>query len=521
MSKDIKSPVLKEIDITKIVVSKTNPRQFFNNDTIKELADSISKNGILQPILVRPKGQKFELVCGERRLRASKKLKLKTIPSQIKSLTDEECLEAQIIENLEREDVHPLHEAISFKKLLERNDNNIKTIADKIAKSTTYVIQRLQLNSLIQEFKEEFFKEEINISHALIISKLSETDQKIVLEKGKNWNNDFKSAKEMKKFIEQNITNSLGNAPFDIKNDNLIENGISCVNCLKRSGSNSLLFSDVEEKDRCFDSPCYTLKTSIHTLKTVKSIIENSEDVILIKANDDISKGISKLIEDFKVPVLTRYDDFYATSSKKGKKAFWINGNSIGKFETIDVNVKSKNKAETLTIKEQIEKIEQRAKRSLELDAEKVHKKVVGALGSLKDFNTVGKLPKKDIDTFLERYLILRSASWELKQELFKTLNLKYFTGVYENHDKKIKEILSLTEKQMTYATRQIVFDSFKSHIPRYDTGYFLRKLAEEYKGVPIAEYEKEQKEIAEKRIDRQKERISKLKNPKKVKVKK
>lgn len=523
MSKDIKTTELKLIDITKIVVSKNNPRQIFDATKLKELSKSIVEHGVLQPILVRVKGQKFELICGERRLKASKIIKLKKIPCQIKKMTDNECLEARLVENLERENVHPLHEAVSFKTLLDKHNYTTQNVADKIAKSVSYVIQRLQLNSLIPNWKKLFlFNDDINISHALIISKLSDADQKIVLEKGKNWGDEFKSAKEMKKFIEENITNSLTNASFDIEDDTLIKEGISCVNCLKRSGSSSLLFSDVEEKDRCFDSPCYVLKTNIHTLKTVTSIVENSEKIILIKAeNSEINKGVEKLITDFKVPVLIEYDDFYRTSSDTGKKAFWINGSSVGKFVNIEVHNNKKDKAVEPTTKELIEKIEKRAIRSLELDDEKVHKKIINSFSDVPTFNAIGKLPKTKIDIFLERYIILRSADWNISKELFKTLNLNSFSSVYDNHEEKIKEVLNLSDEQMIYATRQIAFDCFKSHPPKYDTGFFVRKLAEEFKEIPIVDFEKEQKEIADKRIARHKERITKLKAPKKDKTKK
>lgn len=106
---------LKEIKLADIVISKTNPRKTFDEQSIEELAQSIIEKGVLQPIVVRVNGKpgKYELVCGERRVRASLKAQtakktITTIPAVIRQLTNEEALEVQIIENLQRKDVHPM-----------------------------------------------------------------------------------------------------------------------------------------------------------------------------------------------------------------------------------------------------------------------------------------------------------------------------------------------------------------------------------------------------------------------------
>ncbi|MFH4966514.1 ParB/RepB/Spo0J family partition protein [Gaetbulibacter sp. M235] len=92
---------LKKVNLVDISTGKTNPRSDFNEQSILELSESIKENGLLQPLLVRPTDKGYELVCGERRLRACKLIDLESIPVQIKDLDDQEALEAQIIENLE------------------------------------------------------------------------------------------------------------------------------------------------------------------------------------------------------------------------------------------------------------------------------------------------------------------------------------------------------------------------------------------------------------------------------------
>ena len=102
------------LPLESIILSKTNPRKHFDPEQLTELAESIKAHGVLQPILVRPNGKKFELVVGERRFRASKEAKIKTIPTISRELTDKEAVELQFIENLMREDLKAIEEARGY-----------------------------------------------------------------------------------------------------------------------------------------------------------------------------------------------------------------------------------------------------------------------------------------------------------------------------------------------------------------------------------------------------------------------
>lgn len=129
----------KLIPVGEIKVSLTNPRKHFDDSTLTELSESIKEHGVLQPILVRPippldtEKVKYELVCGERRFRASKLAGLTEIPAMVKELTHIEAFEAQILENLQREDVSPLDEARAFSSLMQKE--TIDWLASKINKS--------------------------------------------------------------------------------------------------------------------------------------------------------------------------------------------------------------------------------------------------------------------------------------------------------------------------------------------------------------------------------------------------
>src|SRR5437879_5682068 len=136
---------IQDIPIAKIRESKTNPRRFFDESKLAELAANIRQHGVLQPILLRPlpdgEAGTYELVAGARRLRASKLAKRDTIPATVRELTDAQALELQVIENVQRVDVHPLDEARGYAALIELQPDTytVESIASRVGRSPTYV----------------------------------------------------------------------------------------------------------------------------------------------------------------------------------------------------------------------------------------------------------------------------------------------------------------------------------------------------------------------------------------------
>ena len=150
-----------DISLSRIQESKTNPRRTFDETKLAELAGNIRQHGVLQPILVRPlpggEDGFFELVAGARRYRASQLAKRETIPATVRELTDTECLELQLIENLQRADVHELDEARGYAGLMQLQPNTytVETLAEKIGRSEKYVYARLRLTHLVEEIQQE------------------------------------------------------------------------------------------------------------------------------------------------------------------------------------------------------------------------------------------------------------------------------------------------------------------------------------------------------------------------------
>lgn len=515
-----------EISLKQIDLTQTNPREIYGFQSLKELAKSIEEHGVIQPILVRPKGKnRYELVCGERRFKASQIALKENIPVFIREMDDREALELQLVENLEREDVHPLHEAKAFLQLLNYKANTIANIALKIAKSQSYVVQRIQLNSLVDGWKELYLtNNEVTLSHALLICKLTQEDQNTLIEDAFDWGDRLKSVKELKDYINNRLLKILNNAPFDQKDAALVPEAGSCMNCSKRSGFNTLLFENIEEGNTCFDGACFDLKLQIHAVNRITTIIENQEDILLIHAtHQGIPTKINALIESHKIPLYTRYEDFYGVADSdqqednkenESKKAIWVSGDQLGKEVFIKLTDKEdktiKKSMADCSPEEQVIKIKTREVRSKEIDREKIQKAIIESLADSKFLNTPKQLDRVEVDTAMERLIIINSLNWSSKANVLQKLKLKYPTNKMSPLA-TIKWAQNITEDQMSFIIRRSFFDSFNKDLPHSNNAKILKEFATHCNDVPILDIEKAQKETTKKRQTRIKERIEKL----------
>lgn len=173
---------LMDIDMGMVVPTEAQPRQSFKEDTIKELAESIEKNGLLQPIVVRPMdGGKYQIIAGERRYRAFKKLGRKVIPAIVRDYEDEEVDKLQLVENVQREDLNPYDEAIAYLKLKEKYGLKQDDIAKAVGKSRPYISNMTRLLSLEDEILEMLKNGEITVSHAKLILSVDTKEERLKL----------------------------------------------------------------------------------------------------------------------------------------------------------------------------------------------------------------------------------------------------------------------------------------------------------------------------------------------------
>ena len=165
---------MREVPVAKILPNPAQPRLSYDEDSLTELASSIREHGVLQPILVRPSGSKFELIAGERRWRASGMAGRESIPAIVVEFDEQTALEVSIIENLQREDVSPLEEAAMFRKMTETFGYSVRQLAHKVGKDKGYVENRLRLSDAPADIRELVSLRKDTISHAYELMKIGD-----------------------------------------------------------------------------------------------------------------------------------------------------------------------------------------------------------------------------------------------------------------------------------------------------------------------------------------------------------
>lgn len=169
-------PQVQSVRVDRIVQAAYQPRQVFEPGALAELAQSIREKGVLQPLLVRPRGENFEIVAGERRWRASQLAGLSEVPALIRDLGDREALEIAIIENLQREDLGPLEEARAYQALLDQGLNQ-EGVAQAVGKGRSTVSNALRLLSLPEDALRALEAGEISAGHARAVLAQPERDR--------------------------------------------------------------------------------------------------------------------------------------------------------------------------------------------------------------------------------------------------------------------------------------------------------------------------------------------------------
>ena len=168
-----------EIPISELRVNPYQPRKYFNDEALAELAASIKEHGVFQPIIVKQNIKGYEIVAGERRFRASKMAGLEKIPAIIRAFTDEQMMEIALLENLQRENLSAIEEAIAYKNMIEQLSLTQDELARKVGKSRSHITNILGLLRLPKEVQQMVAEDKISMGHARVLSKL-ESDEKII-----------------------------------------------------------------------------------------------------------------------------------------------------------------------------------------------------------------------------------------------------------------------------------------------------------------------------------------------------
>lgn len=169
------------LKINEVEPNRNQPRKEFDEDALLELADSIKQFGVLQPLLVQKKDGYYEIIAGERRWRAAKLAGIKEIPVLIKEYTDQEIVEISLIENIQRENLNPIEEAMAFKRLLEEFNLKQDEVAERVSKSRTAVTNSMRLLKLSSKVQQMVIDDMISTGHARALLAIDDEEQQFII----------------------------------------------------------------------------------------------------------------------------------------------------------------------------------------------------------------------------------------------------------------------------------------------------------------------------------------------------
>lgn len=270
-----------------------NHRGSFDPESMKELVESVKTHGVLQPIIVRliPKEwaalsvppEKWTIVCGGRRFRAALTAGLTIIPAVVRDLTDAEAEEIQMVENLQREGLHPLDEAEGYWKLMKNNGYTAEDVAARVGKSRTYIYSRLKLADLPEKAKKALRENRLSPSIALLVARIPDPDLaeeacKEIIKP--NYTGEGMSYRAARNHIEHHYMLDLKTAPFSTKDASLDPKAGACTTCPKRTGNQAELFEDVKNVDVCIDPPCFENKKKLHQARLLARAKEKGQTVL-------------------------------------------------------------------------------------------------------------------------------------------------------------------------------------------------------------------------------------------------
>jgi len=261
-------------------------RKRFNELALQELAASIKAMGVAQPILIRPvtptqeAPEEYEIVAGERRYRASIIAGMTTIPALCRNLSDLDAAKIRILENLQREDPHPIEEAEGYQLLMQQHGYNADQLAEEVNKSRSYIYGRLKLCALTEKARDVFFENKISASIALLIARIpvKTLQEKCLKEVTSDWGGVM-SYRTAVTHVERNYMLNLKKAVFKIADATLIPALGPCTTCPQRAGNQPEVFEGVSA-DVCTDPTCFKAKEEKHR-ENVKLEARNAGMIIL------------------------------------------------------------------------------------------------------------------------------------------------------------------------------------------------------------------------------------------------
>ncbi|MDF2191379.1 ParB/RepB/Spo0J family partition protein [Paraflavitalea sp. CAU 1676] len=564
----------KMIPVDQIERDPNQPRKEFNEQKFDELKASIQQNSLLQPISVRPlpDGKGYQLIYGERRTRAFQALGLKEIPAYVRDVNDETVLCMQIVENMERENLHPMEQAEAFQKYINLAKSNENELALHYGKTPQFIRQQLSLNNLVDKWKIVFRKNAIPLSLALRICTLSEDSQEDYYENEVDTPPDKVTPNQPLSINTNGLSiykGLLSHAIFDLADPNLCPKAGACTKCPFNSGIYSL-FSEDEKSPRCNNPKCFKEKTATYySIELAKAKADPTillvfaahygipNSVEALKKDGHSVKHIDHDVSEIKKPqppnleeiksdckkrksnvdkALKSANEIYSFQSesfekqlKAGiyKKAFVVESpgsRPAGSYifvkditketKTPTKVIQDKIKSDAASIEEiqsEINRIEINEIRAKQLDAEKVQKRISEAIVQSPEANTV---PKRYLPAFdaLLTYVLIETLSTRSRSVIEKAARLPVLKSG-TNRKEYFQNLAKTTKEFRALLVFQIIMDRYHDNLPNDLGGFMLRTLAEQFSSIPIATFEKDQQTKAKQRQDNVNKRLTEIKS--------
>lgn len=463
--------------------SNYNARKTFDPVQLEELAQSIKNNGLIQPITVRQKGERYEIICGERRFRASMMLKLAGIPVIVRNVSDEEAYDLSITENLQREDVPPMEAAEAYKRLINTKRYDVKSLALKYGKSEKHIYQMLKLCDLIKGIAELVRSEKLTASAGIVLSKYDKKTQEAVLkdrlsEDRGEWFTI--SASVLDSRVKNSYTNNLDSYDFD---------KTECVKCNFNSKNYDLFAgSGCGDCGLCANKKCLEAKNTLYLVDKAQAVAQADPKLVFItdqySRTNDATEKVIKAGYEFKnvqtynlnqypteptAPEATDYEkpeelekaqERYGKEQERYEKKTHDLDNlkeqgkirvyaKIGDKE-VKLYYKEVSSKDTKTNEQLISDLKAKKVRNDEIAKEKT-------AGDIKELLRTDELPKSDFTPTEEQAMYFFMFD-KLRRSHYKAIGLKENDYYGLSDEKKQKIVANLTEEQKTVIRRDYLY---------------------------------------------------------------
>lgn len=208
-----------EVNLDELRSNPYQPRKVFEEEALEELAASIKEHGVFQPIIVKKSIKGYEIIAGERRVKASKKAGLSTIPAIIRDFDDTEMMEIALLENLQREDLNPIEEANAYQKIMDAKNLTHEELAKVLGKSQSYVTNMIGLLRLPEEIKDDVVENRLSMTHARILSKMSDKD--VIVKLAKKIINEGLSVRDLEEIAKGKDINKVNKVERKVKESDM------------------------------------------------------------------------------------------------------------------------------------------------------------------------------------------------------------------------------------------------------------------------------------------------------------